>query len=115
MNSRRGFSLVLVVVIIAMTGTAVTLLARQTGNMMVDADRSYAEACADNLAGSAAAWVEVNGLPERPVHLEIADPQSPDGSVRVFGDPDGGVRAEIAFRKGTVVIRRTIRIGPETP
>jgi hypothetical protein len=70
---QNGFVMILVIVIIALIGTYMIVLASDANTFAFEADRAYLEACDYNLRASALAWARKNvDIPSGVVSLDTA-------------------------------------------
>ena len=86
---RKGFTLYLVIVAIALTGSSLSLLTHISNGMTQQSDRMYLRACYRNLLASGLIWVKHNNtkiaeLPSNePRVLDTTDLQIPDSHINV--------------------------------
>ena len=86
---RKGFTLYLVIVAMALTGSSLFLLTHISNGMAYRSDRMYLKACQRNLLASGLIWVKrntpkIDELPSnKPCVLDTTDLQVPDSHINV--------------------------------
>jgi hypothetical protein len=99
-RAQAGFVLLYAVLITALVGMAVFLLAHSVENMVFESNQMYARARSRNLIASGKAWIDANaaqGRPAAPRDLNVDALGVPGGrlTVAAIKSPDQGMTARI--------------------
>jgi len=95
---QNGFVMVLVIVILALIGTYMIVLAGESNGFLFQADRAYLEACRQNLTASGLIWAKQNfDSPAGVVSLDTAGMNIKGAtlSVTMSATEKGKTQAEI--------------------
>ena len=120
---RKGFTLYLVIVAMALTGSSLFLLTHISNGMAHRSDRVYLKACYRNLLASGLIWVKHNTtkiaeLPsDEPRVLDTTDLQISDSHINVSHGSDGDdshkdkkLTIDIRCSKRKISLRKKIRV-----
>ncbi len=117
---RKGYVILLALLAVALTATAMFVLAGISNSLAAEANRSQAEAHARNLTACALTWAGRNrdtAKIGKTIELNVADLNIPDGGVSVTPLESKGapreksprVRIDTRCRSGRHVIKRSTK------
>jgi hypothetical protein len=112
---QNGFVLVLVIIAIALVGTATYVLAGGTNTMLFQSDTVYLQACERNLRASGLAWAKQNiknrnqGSFNRMIELDTANLGIRDSSLNVFISISQDKQAEVQINTSCSRASRTFK------
>jgi hypothetical protein len=110
-----GFVLVLVIAVIALTGTALLVLTIATNTMIFESRRMYLDACSRNLSASGLAWAGRNVPQIDPKRLAKGKKlptdamEIPGGELKVATGKTDGKRVEVRISTVCSSGRHTVR------
>ena len=115
-RARRGVLLIYVLVIVAALGAAAAVLTDACASLAFEARETYLDACARNLAASAAAWADRNGaaVPAEGRELDVSALGVPGARLSVApAAAPGRVEIRLSCRHGKrIVTGRVTRFAP---
>jgi hypothetical protein len=112
---QNGFVLVLVIIAIALVGTATYVLAGGTNTMLFQSDTVYLQACERNLRASGLAWAKQNiknrnqGSFNRMIELDTANLGIRGSSLNVFISISQDKQAEVQINTSCSRASRTFK------
>ena len=112
---QNGFVLLLVIIAIAMVGTATYVLADGSNTMLFQSDTVYLQACERNLRASGLAWAKQNiknrnqGSFNKMIELDTANLGIRDSSLNVFISTSQDKQAEVQINTSCSRARQTFK------
>jgi len=112
---QNGFVLLLVIIAIAMVGTATYVLADGSNTMLFQSDTVYLQACERNLTASGLAWAKQNiknrnqGSFNKMIELDTANLGIRDSSLNVFISISQDKQAEVRINTSCSRASRTFK------
>ena len=112
---QNGFVLLLVIIAIAMVGTATYVLADGSNTMLFQSDTVYLQACERNLTASGLAWAKQNiknrnqGSFNKMIELDTANLGIRDSSLNVFISISQDKQAEVQINTSCSRAGRTFK------
>jgi hypothetical protein len=112
---QNGFVLLLVIIAIAMVGTATYVLADGSNTMLFQSDTVYLQACERNLTASGLAWAKQNiknrnqGSFNKMIELDTANLGIRDSSLNVFISISQDKQAEVRINTSCSRARQTFK------